>query len=169
MAEIIQTLVPLTEVINHQHPNLGCALRLALNIETVHFRSSLSLSKILLQHGAIPDRLFFLRFGGLNASTSGPGSEFFTSQFFRLAQLAGANLQRERPWLQTVLDEMQQELKPHEKLFENLLEEACSPMSLQTLCLISVRQFLGGKLWEKVDQLPLPSTVKDCLKLKHVE
>ncbi|ELU13628.1 hypothetical protein CAPTEDRAFT_224798 [Capitella teleta] len=169
MADIIQTLIPLTEAINHQHPNLGSALRLAVNIETVHFRSSLTLSKLLLRHGAIPDRLFFLRFGGLNASTSTPGSEFFTVHFFRLAQLAGANLQRERPWLQTVLDEMRQELKPYEKLFQDLLEEACSPMSLQTICLISIRQFLGGRLWVKVDQLPLPHTVKDCLKLKHVD
>ena len=96
MVEIISTLVPRCGSLNHQHPNKGSALRIALNLETIHFPTNLKLSKLLMQHGAVPDRLFFLRFGGLHASTSQPGSEFFSEEFFSMALTAGANLQREK-------------------------------------------------------------------------
>ena len=166
LGDIISTLIPLCSDINHQHPNWGSPLRIALAVETNYFRDSLRLSKMLLQHGAIPDRLFFLRFGGLNASTSKPGSEFFTEKFFNLALAAGASLQREKTWLITVLAEMPQELAPYEQLFNDLLEKSMSPPSLQNSCLIYIRKTLHGRLWLKIDTLPLPETIKDCLKLK---
>ena len=166
MSDIIDQLIPRSSSLNHQHPIKGSALRLALNIETTHQPQNLKISKLLLQHGAIPDRLFFLRFGGLNAATTQPGSEFFTPEFFNLALEAGAFLQREKTWLLTVLQEMPQELQPFEHLFEDLLAKSLSPLSLQTLCHITIRQRLGGKLWRKIDELPLPNTLKDCLKLK---
>jgi hypothetical protein len=121
---------------------------------------------MLLHHGAIPDRLFFLRFGGLNASTCKPGSEFFTEEFFNLALAAGASLQREKTWLLTVLAEMPQELEPYQQLFKDLLQKGMSPSSLQNSCLIYIRKYLQGQLWMRIDKLPLPETIKDCLKLK---
>ncbi len=166
MVDIIDKLIPSCSSLNHQHPIKGSALRLALNIETTRNPCTLRLSKLLLQHGAVPDRLFFLRFGGLNAATTQPGSEFFTQDFFNLALEAGAFLQREKTWLITVLQEMPQELEPFQYLFEDLLSKSMSPMSLQTLCHINIRQLLGGKLWKKIEELPLPNTLKDCLKLK---
>lgn len=83
-----------------------------------------------------------------------------------MALTAGANLQREKTWLLTVLTEMPQELQPYEQLFQTLLDGAMSPVTLQTCCIIYLRRLLSGRLWKNIDTLPLPSTVKDCLKLK---
>ena len=166
MADIVEQLIPLSQSLNHQHPNKGTALRIAVTMETAHSPHNLKLSKLLMQHGAIPDRLFFLRFGGLHAATTQPGSEFFTPEFFQLALEAGAALQREKTWLIPVLGEMPQELQPYERLFQQLLEHSLQPMSLQSLCIGNIRRLLGGPLWTKVDQLPMPNTLKDCLKLK---
>ena len=167
ISDIAACLIPLTKNLNCHHPNRGSALRVALNLETVYFPQNLCLSRLLLQHGAIPDSLFFLRFGGLNAMTSVPGSSFFTSEFFDLAVAAGANLQRERTWLATVLRDMPQELHPHLELFYKLLTRCESPKSLQTICQQSVRQSLAGDLWTKIDALPMPCSTKSFLKLEH--
>lgn len=165
MCDIIRRLIPLCSTLNHHHPNWGTALRMALNIETVYFPYELQITKLLLQHGAIPDCLFFLRFGGLNALNSKPGAEFFTENFFNMAIQAGANLQREKTWLAAVLQDMPQELDPHGRLFRELLNKCLAPRSLQSLCQMSVRKLLIGKLWSKVDNLPLPLPLKDFLKL----
>lgn len=167
LKEISELIIPLASNLNLAHPMKGTPLRLALTIETFHSRENLFLSRLLLQHGAIPDRLFFLRFGGLNATTTQPGSEFFTPAFFGLSLEAGACIQREKTWLTTVLMEMPQELAPYEMLFHELLEKSLTPMSLQTICQISIRQILGGPLWKKIDALPIPNTLKNFLKLKH--
>ncbi len=166
--DIICMLIPLCMDLNHQHPYRGSALRIALGVETRHYPNNLKVSKLLMQHGAIPDRLFFLRFGGLSASTSKPGSEFFTEHFFNMALAAGANLQREKTWLLTVLTEMPEELQPYERLFEDLLVKALEPASLQNMCLMFIRRQLNGQLWKNIDTLPLPETIKDCLKLNKL-
>ena len=165
LADIVEQLIPLSSSLNDQHPNKGTALHIALTMEMAHSPQTLRLSRLLLQHGAVPDRLFFLRFGGLNAATSRPGSEFFTPAFFQLALESGAFLQREKTWLMPVLNEMPQELQPYEGLFRELLQNSLNPMSLQSLCVISIRRMFQGPLWSSIDQLPLPNTLKNCLKL----
>lgn len=163
--EIITALVPKCSCLNHLHPNKGSALRIALNIEAVHSPHDLSLTKLLLRHGATPDRVFFLRYGGLVASNTVPGAEFFTESFFNLAITAGANLQREKHWLLPVLSDMPEELAPHLNLFNDLLSKCSNTMSLQLLCIMRIRQLLVGPLWKSIDVIPLPGTLKDSLKL----
>ena len=164
--DIIERLIPVSSNLNRQLLFKGSVLWLSLNTETAHSPNNLHFSRLLLQHGARPDKLFFLRFGGLNATTSRPNSEFFTREFFSLAQRAGAVLQKEKTWLMTVLHEMPQELQPYEELFRELLAQSMTPMSLQTLTVIVIRRVLGGRLWSKIDRLPLPSQIIDLLKLK---
>ena len=168
MIEISEKLIPLSNSLNHNHPNKGAALKITLAVEVKHSPENLHISKMLMQHGAIPDRLFFLRFGGLQAATTGPGSQFFTPEFFSLALDAGAAIQKEKTWILTVLQQMPQELQPYEQLFEDLLAKSMTPLPLQTLCQICIRTKLSGRLWIKIDSLPLPSTLKDCLKLKYM-
>ena len=168
MLEISEKLIPLSNNLNHNHPNKGCALKITLAVELEHSPKDLHISRMLMQHGAVPDRLFFLRFGGLQAATSRPGSQFFTPEFFGLALDAGASVQKEKTWILTVFQQMPQELQPYEQLFQDLLAKSMIPLPLQTICQIFIRTKLSGKLWKKIDSLPLPSTLKDCLKLKYV-
>lgn len=165
LEDVVEELIPLSSSLNHHHPNKSTALQIAVAMETAHSPCDLKLSKLLMQHGAVPDRLFFLRFGGLNAATSLPGAEFYTHRFFHLSLEAGASLQKEKTWLMPVLNEMPRELQPYEELFEELLQTSLTPMSLQSFCVISVRRMLRGPLWKSVDKLPLPNTLKSCLKL----
>ncbi len=168
MVEILEKLIPLSSDLNHDHPNNGVPLRMALAVEVKHSPQNLRVSKLLMQHGAVPDRMFFLRFGGLQAATTAPGSQFFTREFFDLAVSAGAALQKEKTWILTVIHQMSEELEPYGQLFQDLLEKAMSPLPLMTLCQIYIRRLLSGKLWKKLENLPLPSTTKDGLKLKYV-
>lgn len=62
MVEISERLIPQSSNLNHNHPNKGGALRITLAVEAQHSPHNLHLSKLLMQHGAVPDRLFFLRF-----------------------------------------------------------------------------------------------------------
>lgn len=166
--DIIAALIPSCSCLNHLHPNRGSALRIALNIEATHLPCDLKLTKLLLQHGATPDRLFFLRYGGLVASNTVPGAEFFTEKFFNMAIVAGANLQRERAWLFTVLSEMPEELSPHLQLFHQLLLKCSNPLPLQSLCIMGIRKALSGRpLWKNIDGLPLPPALKDAAKLVY--
>ena len=167
MVEISEALIPLSSNLNHNHPNKGAALRITLAAEKEHCPQNLHISKLLMQHGAVPDRMFFLRFG-LHAATTAPGSQFFTHEFFSLAVQAGAAIQKEKTWILHVLQQMAEELEPYEELFEDLLNKSTSPLPLYTVCQIFIRTRLSGKLWKKIDALPLPSSVKDFLKLKHV-
>ena len=166
MCEISRILIPLCRNLNHQHPNKGSALRITLNIEATHSPQDLHLSKFLLHHGAKPDSLFFLRYGGLVASNTGPEAEFFTEKFFNMAIMAGANLHREKTWLITVFMEMPEELEPYQPLFSALLEKASNPLTLLELSCMRIRGVLHGRLWKRIDRLPLPTTLKDMLKLK---
>ena len=166
MRTIILRLIPASTCLDLAHPIKGSALRLALALEISHSPQDLQLSTLLLQHGAMPDRLFFLRFGGLNAATTPMGSAFFTAEFFQLALCAGACLQREKTWLLTVLQEMPGELQPHAPLFQDLLRDAMQPLPLRTLAIIAIRRQLTRPLWTSIDTLPLPTAMKNSLKLK---
>ena len=168
MVEISEKLIPLSSNLNYNHPNKGAALIMTLGMELKHSPENLRISRMLMQHGAVPDGLFFLRFGGLQAATSRPNSQFFTPEFFGLALDAGASVQKEKTWILTVFQQMPQELQPYEQLFEDLLARSMMPLSLQTICQLFIRARLSGKLWKKIDSLPLPSTLKDYLKLKYV-
>ena len=165
---IAACLIPACARLNHQHPNRGSALRVALHVEAAHTPRRLRLTRLLLQHGATPDRLFFLRYGGLVASNTVTGAEFFTERFFNTAIVAGANLQRERAWLFTVINDMPEELSPHLQLFLSLLMKCSNPLPLQSLCIMAVRKALGSKpLWRSIEELPLPHTVMNALKLNE--
>jgi hypothetical protein len=165
--EIIVKLIPLCSSLNHVHPNKGSALRIAINTEYNNSASDLVLTKMLLQHGAVPDRMFFLRFGLQIPSLSSPSDEFSVQNFFHLAIHAGANLQKEKQWLSPILCEMPEELTPLTKLYHGLLAKSSSPLDLQSLCVIAVRKSLIGPLWRSIDRLPLPPTVLNSLKLSH--
>lgn len=170
MEEIIERLIPVSKNLAFHHSARGSALQISVHLETMNSPSRLHLSKQLMQHGCVPDRNFFLRFGGLQASTSPPQAEFFTDTLIQLALHAGASLQRERIWMQTVLTEMPGELWPYEALFRDLLEQAQSPHSLTSLCVLKIRRHLlsqGGPLWKLIEVLPLPNTLKNTLKLVH--
>ena len=167
MTEIISHLVPQSSLLNHMHLNRGTALRNAFNIEAAYSSQDLKLTKLLLQHGALPDRFFFLRCGGIATKNKVGESECFSVEFFQMAILAGASLQKERLWLHIILREMPEVLTPYLELFEWLLCKCSNPLSLQSLCVMCVRRSLQCPLYKSIDSLPLPCTIRKQLKLLH--
>ena len=165
MSEIVTDLVPRSSLLNHTHVNRGTALRNAFNIEAAYSSHDLKLTKLLLQHGALPDRFFFLRCGGIATKNNMDESECFSEKFFELAILAGASLQKERLWLHIILREMPEVLSPYLDLFNGLLRKCSNPLALQSLCVMSVRDALCGPLYKAIDSLPLPCSIQNQLKL----
>ena len=91
---------------------------------------------------------------------------YFSRSFMRLLVEAGLDIQGEK-WLFQALPSC---LQPFEDMWEEIRYLSSNPRSLQSLCRISIRETLGrGKIWEKVDALSLPNSLKDFIKFKEYD
>ena len=71
--------------------------------------------------------------------------------------------------MQTVpsLWRMHPKLCPLYRTTKLMIRSLSDPLSLQDLCVITARKRLRGRMWSKIDTLPLPPLLKDKLKLLH--
>ena len=131
-----------------------------LGIELRHWPKDLELTKCFLRHGVIadPEEIFEMAL----EYVPNRHCEFFSLDFFRLMRRAGVDLTsfEGENYLDIRWSHSNGQL-------DRLYDELATPLSLQCLVVMRVRQHLGGyKLWGDIDQLPLPDTLKDVLKLK---
>ena len=112
-------------------------------------------SRYLLCHGATSRFSDFYRYLGDDSSRE--------ENFLKLLRLAGSEYDLNHVWHQSLFCLR----KLNDKIQDSLFSQ---PLTLQEMSVMSIRHCIGcPKLWAKIDALPVPSMIKDFIKLKSYQ
>ena len=124
--------------------------------------SDCHLCHLLLRYGFAYSNLFFIPFFRK--------SEFYLS-FASLLILTSDDRHLLKNQMNGLLREIRPDGRAHPELrrlnraIKCVIRVLSNPLSLQDLCVITARTRLRGRMWSKIDTLPLPPLLKDKLKL----
>ena len=164
-AGLIQCLAVHDPNVNATNPLGETALHLAVDVGGVSC-GDYSVAACLVQHGARPDLPNVVGESPLYlaACTSRRSPAYISPNFLRLLVAAGAHLCSEM-WLA----EAEGTPGVHADILGELRQLARTPRTLASICKLVIREALRARLWAKVDCLPIPATIKDCLKFTDVD
>ena len=150
------------------------SLTCSMLFEVQNRPKKLQITRLAMQHGMPFPALMCSSWYNQNRSRSVQDlslPEFMTDDFLRLVILTSLDRQRLRRAIQKEYDiGMFRESGrfPNHTVTEAMMRFLCmlsEPLSLQDACVICVRRCLRGGLWRQIDTLPVPSLLKDLLKL----
>ena len=164
--DIIKRIVPLCDVFSFSGPTDPCVVHF-FKTESHFGLDDLIVTKYLLRHGACAefslfyDCIFECRFK----------IKSFSAAFLKLMILAGCSFDgcsfselKSAPSRQPLHPANASLVESVQELITDLFSQ---PLSLQELSVMAIRQCIGSRqLWAKIDALPVPSSVKDKIKLK---
>ena len=176
---IIRVLMPMTENLNDTHglePAETC-FGLCVRSDVVYvYNSDMPSTVLMLKHGArLPyDVMFEMacrqreKIEQRHNFALNRENGFFTDAFSRFLLLAGVKIRRIDALRRTLSLASRQKYDP---FFDALLDVICEPLTLQQLSVIAVRDAIstGGRLWVKLDTLPVPKVIKNILKMKSAD
>ena len=135
-------------------------------IEVKYSQKHLRLCRLLLRHGMVEAFSDMLEIVITVEHLPNRDSDFYSERFLRLMILAGVDFSKRHIVLKR-FDLPEEDISLYAKYLSRVDRELKRPRSLQDYCIMTVRRTLsvGGQLWSKIDSLPLPTLLKDELKL----
>ena len=173
---IIRVLVPMTENLNDTNglePAETCfGLCLRSDVRN-YYHVDMPATVLMLKHGAcLPyDVMFWIAFHQRETLPFWAKDDecgFFTDTFSRFLLLSGVKIEK--------TDALRRKLpvvnrQKYDPFLDALSDVICEPLTLQQWSVIAVRDAIsmGGRLWVKLDTLPVPKVIKNVLKMKSVD